>query len=481
MKNRYNFYINGQWKKSNEEYELKNPFDNQVLTTVYRATEKDVDDAIKGAEQAFRITKNYSSFEKEQILDNIITGLKDREDELANIISLEAGKCIKHAAAEVKRTIVTFTLAKEEVKRIGGEILQMDFLQANKNRFGIVKKFPIGPIAGISPFNFPLNLVAHKVAPAIAVGNPIILKPASQTPISALILAEIIDKSGLEKGAFSVVTSKASNSAKLIEDERIKKLTFTGSPEVGWDMKQRAGKKKVTLELGGNCGVIVDKEFNSEELDKIVNKCVTGGFAYQGQVCIHLQRIYIHEEIYADFKARLLLVTEDLKLGNPLDKDVNIGPIINTSELNRIHSSVENAKENGATILLGGKSSDDYSTIYQPTIIENCDTKLKVNAEEIFGPVVILHKFIDINIAISEINDSKFGLQAGIFTNTFKTILRAYNEIEAGGIVVNDVPTFRVDSQPYGGMKDSGFGREGVKYAMDEMSEIKILSINPEV
>ena len=306
MKKEYKFYINGKWKKSNEKYDLRNPFNNEVLTSIYRATESDIEDAIIGAEKAFKITRNYSSYEKENILKNVINGIKNRKDELGRIISLEAGKCIKHALAEVNRTIVTFSLAKEEVKRVGGEIMQLDFLQANKGRFGLVKKFPIGPIAGISPFNFPLNLVAHKVAPAIAVGNPIILKPASQTPISALILAEIIDQSGLEKGGFSVVTSSASESSKLVEDDRIKKLTFTGSPEVGWEMKKRTGKKKITLELGGNSGAIIDSDFNEDELDRIVQKCVTGGFAYQGQVCIHLQRIYVHDKIYDNFKTKLI-------------------------------------------------------------------------------------------------------------------------------------------------------------------------------
>ena len=481
MKKEYNFFVNGEWRNSNFKYELINPFNDKLITVINRATKDDIEDAIIAAEKAFLVTKKYSSYEKEQILEKIITGIKDREDELAEIISLEAGKCIKHAQAEVKRSIVTFTLAKEEVKRIGGEILQMDFLQANKNRFGIVRKFPVGPISGISPFNFPLNLVAHKVAPAIAVGNPIILKPASQTPLSALILAEIIENSGLEKGAFSVVTSSASESSKLIEDSRIKKLTFTGSPEVGWNMKKLCGKKKITLELGGNSGVIIDKSFNSIELDKIVQKCVVGAFAYQGQVCIHLQRIYIHEDIYDIFKEKFILATKKLKLGNPIDQDVNIGPMINNAELNRVHKLVTDAENNKAIILLGGKQSSEYKSIYEPTIIENCKKNLSVNSEEIFGPVVILHKFTDINLAIDDINDSKFGLQAGIFTNDFRAILRAYETIDAGGIVINDTPTFRVDNQPYGGQKDSGFGREGVKFAMDEMSDIKILSINPEI
>lgn len=467
----YRYFCCGEWRESDQTFDVLNPYNNEIYCKVHRACPQDIEDAIVAAEEAYYITSRYSVHDKTEILNNIIQGLKLRHDELAEVIAIEAGKSIKHAEAEVKRAIVTFTLAAEEIKRFSGEVMPLDILAANKGRFGIVKRFPIGPVSCITPFNFPLNLVAHKVAPAIAVGNPIILKPASYTPVSAIKLAEIIEDSGLVHGGFNVVTASAKDSAPLVEDDRIKKLSFTGSAEVGWDMKARCGKKKITLELGGNAAAVIDKDVDIKDT---VKRCVSGAFAYQGQVCIHLQRIYIHEDIYDKFKEELVAETKKLVIGDQLERNTDIGPMIAESEALRVEEWVDEAKSLGANILTGGKREGN---IYYPTLIDACPEMARVVSEEVFGPVAVIEKFSNKYDVLEKVNNSKYGLQAAVFSNDFKFIFDAFETIEAGGIVVNDVPTFRVDSQPYGGVKDSGFGREGIKFAMEEMTEIKILSI----
>ena len=349
--------------------------------------------------------------------------------------------------------------------------MPLDIVDANKGRTGLVKYFPIGVVVGITPFNFPLNLVAHKVAPAIAAGCPIIIKPATQTPLASLELANIIKESGLDDKLFSVVTCKGSDMELAMRSAKVKKISFTGSPEVGYMIKEKAYDKKVTLELGGNAAAIVS---NLDDIDDVVKRSVSGGFAYQGQVCIHLQRIYIQEDHYDNFKTKFIDETKRLVLGSQQDINVDIGPMIDSGEADRVISWIEEAKRNGASILVGGEREGNIVT---PTIIENCDHEEKVNSLEVFGPVVVLHKYKKFKDAVDLVNDSKYGLQAGVFTNDMREIMYAFDNLEVGGVVVNDVPTFRSDNQPYGGVKQSGSGREGVKYAIEEMSELKILSL----
>jgi glyceraldehyde-3-phosphate dehydrogenase (NADP+) len=472
MPKEHKFYVNGEWRASKQTYTLRNPANNRLIGTVHRAGPGDVEDAIRGAVRAFETTRQYSAAERAAILSRIIIGIERRKNEISRTIALEAGKCLKHADAEVARTVCTFTLAMEEAKRCGGEMLPLDILSANKGRLGLVRRFPIGPVSGISSFNFPLNLVSHKLAPAIAAGCPFILKPATQTPLSSLILAEIVHASGLEAGAFSVVTASSKDASALVEDPRIRKLTFTGSPQVGWELKARCGRKKITLELGGNAAAIIHED---ADLKWVVPRCVMGGFSYQGQVCIHLQRALVHEKLYGRFRNAFVKAAQKLKMGDPLKPSTDIGPIIDIREAERIESWVEEARASGAKILCGGKRKGIF---YPPTIIENCDPRQKVSDEEVFGPVVVIHSYKSFDQALRMVNDSKYGLQAGVFTNDIHRIWQAYEELNVGGVVVNDVPTFRSDNQPYGGVKESGFGREGVRYAMDEMTEVKILSLN---
>jgi len=347
----------------------------------------------------------------------------------------------------------------------------LDLIKGAESRLGILRRFPIGVILGISPFNFPLNLVTHKVAPALASGNAIIIKPSSKTPLSALLLAEVIDASSLPKGVFSVLPSSGAVAEKLLEEQAIKKLTFTGSADVGWKLKAKAVKKKVTLELGGNAGVIVHED---ADLGFAVNRCVTGSFSYAGQTCISVQRIYLHKSIYDRFLEEFIKKVIALKLGDPLDTQTNVGPMISKSALDHTLAFIKGAKEEGARLLTGGKA---HGNILEPTVLDNVNAKMKVICEEAFAPVVSLIKYDSFDEALEMVNSSRYGLQAGVFTKDIGRILKAYETLEVGGIVINDVSSFRVDSMPYGGVKDSGFGREGVRFAIEEMSEPKLLAI----
>ncbi|MCK5683104.1 aldehyde dehydrogenase family protein [bacterium] len=468
----YKFYLNGKMCSSKLKYKLFAPYKGKSIGNVYRPEKKHVEKAIDGACKAFEITRKYPVFKRVEILESIIQGIKKRKSELEKTIVLEAGKCLKHARGEVKRAICTFTIAKEECSRIEGGIIPLDILSANVNRTGIIKRFPIGPVLGITPFNFPLNLVAHKVAPAIASGNPIIIKPASQTPLSSLILAEIIQESGIESGAFSVLTVPGKDAEKMVQDSRIKKISFTGSADVGWKLKSICGKKRITLELGGNCAAIIHTDAN---LDYAIERSLMGAFAYQGQVCIHLQRLFIHKKIYKKFKKKFLDKVRNLKLGNPSYLKTDIGPMINIKEAKRVELWIREAEKDGAKVLMGGKREDNFVT---PTVVENCPVESLLNRCEVFGPVLLLQEYDDFSDAVACVNNSEYGLQAGVFTNDIKRIWYSFDEIQTGGIVINDVPTFRVDSQPYGGLKSSGIGREGIKYAIEEMTEIKTLLLN---
>ncbi|MFQ5900153.1 MAG: aldehyde dehydrogenase family protein [Thermodesulfobacteriota bacterium] len=464
--------IGGEWRETSKKERVLNPFNGKVVAEVYHSTEKEFDEVIDKAEQAFAVTRNLPVYKRVKILERVIEGLKERQDELAETITLEAGKPILSSRTEVLRAINTFTIAMEEAKRIPGEVIPLDLMEGSEGRVGIVRRFPVGPILGISPFNFPLNLVAHKVAPAIAAGNPIIIKPASKTPLTALILGDIVDKAGGPDGAISVIPCPGSIAGDYIGDKRIEMLTFTGSPEVGWALKGRAGRKKVTLELGGNAGAIVHSD---SDIDLAAKRCVVGAFSYSGQVCISVQRIFVQQEVYGPFLKRLIETTKALRIGDPMDEKTDIGPMIDKGAVDRIEEWVEEAVKGGAKVTIGGKRK---GTVFDPTILTDTRPDMKVNCKEVFAPVVTVEPYKDFEEAVQGVNDSDYGLQAGVFTNDLNRIFYAFNEIQAGGVIVNDVPTYRTDQMPYGGIKESGFGREGVKYAIEEMTEMKLLALN---
>lgn len=472
------FYLAGEWHALNnarathrEILEVRNPYDDALVAQVTLASPKDLDEAIGRTVKGFEQTKKLQSFERYDILTYISSEIQRRKEEIAKLITTESGKPIQYSRVEVERGIMTFQLAAEETKRITGEVLPLDLNAASRDRIGIVRRFPIGVILAISPFNFPLNLVAHKVAPAIASGNAFILKPASPTPLTSLKLAEIIEASGYPKEAFAVLPCRGSAAEKLVKDERIKMLTFTGSPNVGWRLKSEAGKKKVTLELGGNAAVIVDKTC---DLDLAVKKCVVGAFAYAGQVCIKIQRIYIHQDVYSPFLEMFLKSVSQVKTGDPMDEETIVGPVIDDEAADRIMEWVDEAVLSGAVLMTAKRR---VGRLIEPIVLSNVDREMKVFRQEIFGPVVTLHQFETVQEAVKGVNDSIYGLQAGIFSNDLKDILYAYNNLEVGGVIVNDSSSYRIDNMPYGGVKDSGFGREGLRYAIEEMTEPKLMVV----
>jgi glyceraldehyde-3-phosphate dehydrogenase (NADP+) len=407
------------------------------------------------------------------ILMSISAELKRRRDEIARTLAAEVGKPIKDATIEAERSAMTFQVAAEEARRIGGETVPMDLAPHGERHLAITKRFPIGPVAAISPFNFPLNLTAHKIAPAIAAGNPIVLKPATKTPLSALYLGEIATRAGLPAGAISVLPMARRTGDRLVTDPRFKLLTFTGSSAVGWDMKNRAGKKKVILELGGNAAVIVDESAN---LDLAAKRVAAGGFALAGQSCISVQRVYVHERIFEPFAAALVPLVEKLKVGDPMDAATDVGPMIDEDEAARVDEWVREAVAAGARVLTGGRRLG--GALYAPTVLADAPANAKVCAEEVFAPLVGLYRVAGFEDALRAVNDSIYGLQAGVFTADLEHALRAFDTLEVGGVIVNDVPTWRIDHMPYGGVKDSGLGREGPRYTIEEMTELKLLVIN---
>jgi acyl-CoA reductase-like NAD-dependent aldehyde dehydrogenase len=466
------FLSNGEWLASEDKQTLKSPYDGREVATVNRATPQDVERAIASAQSAFDTTKKLSSFRRSEILKGVVDGLAARAEEIARQMTLESGKAIKDARAEVQRAIHTFTNAVEESKRIGGEVIDLGEVPHAAGRWGLTRRFPLGVIAGISPFNFPLNLVAHKIAPAIGSGNTIVLKPASQTPLSALTLGEICHEASAPPGSVNILPCSPAVAAPLVEDDRVKMVSFTGSPLVGWGIKERCGRKKVVLELGGNAGVIIDK---TADLSYAVPRCVAGAFGNAGQSCISVQRMYVHEAVYDSFVAAFLEGATALKVGDPLDDETDVGPMIALAEAERAGSWVKEALSGGAKLLCGGERD---GTLMQPTVLENVAPSMKVSCLEVFAPVVTVDRFSDVDNAIRAVGDSTYGLQAGIFTNDLRAALRAFEEIEVGGFIVNDVPTYRVDHMPYGGIKGSGIGREGVRYAIEEMTEPRLLMFN---
>jgi len=459
----------GKWIETDDAMDVASPYTGEIVARVCRAGGKEAEDATAAAAAAFEETKKLPAYRREEILAGIHDRLVERAEELARTICSENGKPISQARVEVSRAATVFKIAAEETKRIGGEYIPMDVAPGSEDRYGIYRRFPLGPVYGITPFNFPLNLACHKVAPALAAGNTIVIKPASSTPLSSLLLAEICDDAGVPPGGISVIPCGTGVAEKLAADERYKLLTFTGSPAVGWALKAKAGRKRVTLELGGNAGVIVDR---GADIGHAAERCRAGAFAFAGQVCISLQRIFVHAEIFDDFAGVFVSQVKTIKVGDPAEEDTGLGPMINAAEAQRAVEWVEEARKAGAEVLCGGSAD---GAMMRPTVLSRTSADMKVNCMEIFAPVVTLEKFDDVSDAIRMVGDSEFGLQAGIFTDSARVIHEAYNELDVGGLMVNEIPTYRLDHMPYGGVKMSGFGREGLKYAIEEMTEGKLL------
>jgi acyl-CoA reductase-like NAD-dependent aldehyde dehydrogenase len=468
----HGFYLAGKWVEDGTPVEILAPYDRAPLAIVYQATRAHAEQAIAAAVRAFGTTRKLPAFERQRVLRSIAQHITSRKDEFARTLAQEAGKPLKTARTEIERAIFTFTVAAEETTRIHGEYLSLDWQQFTSGRWGIVKRFPVGPVAGITPFNFPLNLVAHKVAPAIAAGCPIILKPAPQTPLSSLLLAEAVEQAGLPDGAFNVLPLSNEDAGLLVTDDRIKLISFTGSAAVGWEIKRRAGKKKVVLELGGNAGVVVHSD---ADLAWAAERCVTGGFSYAGQTCISVQRILVERPAFVKFRDLLLDGVKKLNVGDPMDETTDLGPLIRESDAIRAEEWVTAAIQDGATLLAGGKRR---GSVLEPTVLTGTRPDMKVNCQEIFAPVVTLESYDDFAQALRLINESPYGLQAGVFTRDAGRIFQAFEEIEVGGVIAGDVPSFRIDHMPYGGVKDSGLGREGLKYAIEDMTEPRLLVMN---
>ncbi|MBC7666944.1 MAG: aldehyde dehydrogenase family protein [Gemmatimonadaceae bacterium] len=471
LKSTYPLYLANEAKTPNQDLEVTDKYSGQVATRVALADAATIDKAITAAVEATRPMAEMAAYERQAVLAHCVSRFQERFDELAYALCIEAGKPINDSRGEVTRLIDTFRIAAEESVRMTGEVQPLDISPRAKGYQGMWKRVPIGPCSFISPFNFPLNLAAHKIAPALAVGCPFVMKPASRTPLGALIIGEVLAETDLPKGAFSILPATRDGADLFTTDERLKLLSFTGSPEVGWALKAKAGKKKVVLELGGNAAVIVDRD---TDLRDAADRIIFGAFYQSGQSCIGVQRILIHDDIYDALRDLLVEKTRVLVAGDPQDPKVFIGPMIDEKEARRLEGWINEARDAGATLLCGGGRE---GAMLQATLLEGVRPGLKVRDEEAFGPVAVLSRFSDFEDALREVNDSRYGLQAGVFSRDIHKVMRAWDVLEVGGILVGDVPSYRVDNMPYGGVKDSGLGREGVKFAMEDMTEIRNLVI----
>ncbi|AOG02220.1 aldehyde dehydrogenase family protein [Blastomonas sp. RAC04] len=471
LKSVYPLYLNNEAQQPNTDLEVTDKFTGEVAFRVAQADAATIDAAIAGAVEAAEPMARMPSYERQEVLNHCVTRFKERSEELAYALCVEAGKPIKDSEGEVSRLIDTFRIAAEESVRMTGEVQTMDISPRAKGYRGMWKRVPIGPCSFISPFNFPLNLAAHKIAPAIAVGCPFVMKPASRTPLGAIIMGEVLAETNLPKGAFSILPASRDGADLFTTDDRLKLLSFTGSPDVGWDLKARCGKKKVVLELGGNAAVIIDADAN---LNDAMERVIFGAFYQSGQSCIGVQRILIHADVYDRFRDMLVAKAKTLIAGDPKDRDTFIGPMIHVKEAARLDGWVQEAVSLGGTLLCGGKRD---GAMLEATLLENVPHEAKIVTEEAFGPVAVLSSFTDFGAAMAEVNNSKFGLQAGVFTRDLFKMFDCWDHLDVGGVVINDVPSFRIDNMPYGGVKDSGLGREGIRFAMEDMTEIRNLLI----
>jgi acyl-CoA reductase-like NAD-dependent aldehyde dehydrogenase len=471
MDDSYPLYLANRPERPNTDLAVTDKYSGEIATRVAMASPADIDRAIGAAVAAAAPMRRMASYERRAVLSHCVHRFGERAEELAESLCIEAGKPIRDARGEVGRLIDTFRVAAEEATRLGGEVMPLDITPRTRGYRGIWKRVPLGPCSFISPFNFPLNLAAHKVAPALAVGCPFVLKPASLTPVGALIIGEVLAETDLPEGAFSILPCSRDGADLFTTDERLKLLSFTGSPAVGWALKARAGKKKVVLELGGNAAVIVDRD---ADLDDAVERIVFGAFYQSGQSCVSVQRILVHEDVHEPFRDRLVERTRQLRSGDPRDEATFIGPMISEREAERLHGWILEAVEAGARVLCGGERD---GAMLEATLLEEVPPDAAVVCQEAFGPVAVIDRFTDFDEALRRVDDSVFGLQAGIFTRDLYKAQKAWDELEVGGVIVGDVPSWRVDNMPYGGVKESGLGREGVRFAMEDMTEIRLLAI----
>tara|TARA_Y100000780_G_scaffold64584_1_gene57205 strand:+ start:847 stop:2277 length:1431 start_codon:yes stop_codon:yes gene_type:complete len=471
LKESYPYYLASEPHYANTDLDVTNKYTGEVATKVAMADADTIDKAIAAAEEAQPAMAAMAPFERQAVLEHCVKRFTERADELAQALCIEAGKPIKDAKGEVSRLIDTFKIAAEESVRINGEVVNLEISARAKGYQGMTKKVPIGPCSFISPFNFPLNLAAHKVAPAIAAGCTFVLKPASRTPIGALIIGEVLAETDLPKGAFSILPCSRDGADLFTTDERLKLLSFTGSPDVGWALKAKARKKPVVLELGGNAACVVDEDADIEDA---IDRVIVGAYYQSGQSCISVQRLLVHSKIYDEFKSRYVEKVKALVSGDPSNEDTFIGPMISEGEAERLHGWIEEAKEKGATILCGGTRD---GAMLEATVMENVPKDCDASAEEAFGPLSILVPFDDYDEALEEVNNSRYGLQAGVFTRDIYKAHKAWDVLDVGGVVIGDVPSWRVDNMPYGGVKDSGLGREGIRYAIEDMSETRLMVI----
>lgn len=469
LREAYPYYLAGRPVQANTDLAVVNKYTGREATRTALADAAALDAAIAAAAAAFEHTRRMPGYSRQAALHHVVRRVGERAEELAHALCVEVGKPIRDARGEITRLMDTLRLSAEESTRMTGEYAPLDISPRAAGYESIVRRVPVGPCAFITPFNFPMNLAAHKIGPAIAVGCPWVLKPASATPVSALILGEVLAETELPPGAFSILPCRSQTAEALVTDERIRKLSFTGSPEVGWRMKSIAGRKRVTLELGGNAPCIVDAD---ADLDHAADRITVGAFYQSGQSCISVQRVLAHREVYAALRERLAARAETLKMGDPLEEDTFLGPLISEDDARRVEQWVDEARAAGATLLCGGRRQGSH---YAATWLENVDPRCNVSCREVFGPVATLAAFDDFREAVREANASDFGLQCGVFTRDINHVWHAWRELDVGGVVINDSSSFRVDSMPYGGVKDSGQGREGVRFAMEEMSEIRLL------
>ena len=468
----YPFLVGGEWRTSDILADVRFPYNNELVAQVFQASDTDIEEAIQAAVRGFEITRKLPSHARSKILYNLLDQMEARTEELIQALIIEGGKTRNVAAGETARAKETVRVAAEEAKRIDGEIIPIDWTEAGEGRLGFIRRLPLGPVLGISPFNYPLNLSCHKLAPAIAAGNSFILKPASATPLTGLLLAEMTLAAGFPPEALSVITCRGSKAEKMVADPRIAYFTFTGSSDVGWHLKSVAGRKRVGLELGGNAAAIVHEDAN---LEYAVSRIANGGYTNAGQNCISVQRVLLHRPIYNSGLEMLLDRISSLKFGDPRDPEVVVGPMIDAGAAKEAHEKVQEAVEQGARIVLGGTCE---GTMFEPTVLVDTTPQMRVNQTELFAPVITVAPYDDFDEAIRLANDTDFGLQSGLFTQNMNRIMRAFEEVEVGGLQVNDVSTFRVDQMPYGGVKGSGVGREGPRFAIEEMTEMKLMVLN---
>ena len=467
-------YIGGDWVESPKTLPIVNPYTGQAFTQTFLADSSQIETALSRAEASFAQTKRLSAYQRAETCEKVARKIADLSDEFTKLIVLEAAKPLADAQREVARAAAVFADAAAEARRMGGDLLPMDLAPGAEGRFGLYRRFPLGTVFAITPFNFPLNLVAHKVAPAIACGCPFLLKPSPKTPLTALLLAQVLSEAGLPPGSFSVFPCENTDTEKIARDPRVKILSFTGSATVGWHLKSLAPKKKVLLEMGGNAAVIVEPD---ADLNLAAKRIVAGGFSFSGQVCISVQRVYAHEKVFRELVDLLLPQTQALKRGDPADMQTQIGPMISEDAAKRVETWVKEALAGGAKALCGAKRDGSF---YDPTLLTGVRPDMKVSCEEVFGPVVVVEAYSDFTKALAQVNQGPYGLQAGVFTHDLRKVQQAFETLEMGTVLINEVPTYRVDSMPYGGVKDSGFGREGVKYTIEDYTESRLLLVNPQ-